>query len=74
MTNERDTNARRRNRAMNRLNSDISAIYTRLAAGRQINVLDIGKVFQAGRDASVAGEDVETAIRAAVERYTTIAV
>lgn len=52
-----------------KLDAHIQDCYKRHAAGRTINVLDIGKVFAAGEQAHAAGGDVEAAIKAAVEQY-----
>ena len=49
----------------------ITALYGRFAQGRQISVLDIGKVFAAGRAAMAEGRDLEVAIKAAVDQLTT---
>lgn len=35
----------------------------------QINVMDVGKVLEAGRAAGRAGGDIDGAVKAAVEQY-----
>lgn len=44
----------------------IERAYYRVAQGVQINVMDIGKVFAAGRQALAAGGDLDAAVAAAV--------
>src|SRR5688572_3545038 len=44
----------------------IEAIYYRTCAGVQIDIMDIGKVFAAGRSAALTGGDVQAAILAVV--------
>lgn len=50
-----------------RMDKQIEAIYYRRCAGIQIDIMDIGKVFTAGRVAILAGQDPEAAIVACVE-------
>ena len=49
----------------------IESTYYRLAAGRQINIMDIGKVFDIGKQAMIDGKPLEPAIQSAVDKYTT---
>lgn len=44
------------------IDKQIEQIYYRRCSGVQINIMDIGKVFAAGRAAYAAGTDMETAI------------
>jgi len=55
-----------RARALELLDSQIEAIYYRTCQNVQISVLDIGKVFAAGRAAAGAGQDIEAAVVATV--------
>lgn len=48
--------------ARNRLDAQIAEIHRRRCAGWAINMMDIGKVFQAGYEAAHSGEDIETAV------------
>jgi hypothetical protein len=48
------------------IDRQVEAMYYRIASGVQIDVMDIGKVFDAGRTAIAAGEDLEAALRAIV--------
>ncbi len=52
--------------ALNKLNKKIEAIYYEKCHGVQINVMDIGKVFAAGRLAAAEGRDIECAVLAFV--------
>lgn len=49
-----------------RIDREIDAAFYRRCANVQINILDIPKVFAAGRAAAVAGQDIEAAVVAAV--------
>jgi hypothetical protein len=44
----------------------IEQMYYKLADGVQINIMDIPKVFQAGRQALKDNQDLEQAIRAVI--------
>jgi hypothetical protein len=55
-------------RQQNQIDKQIEQIYYRRCSGIQINIMDIGKVFAAGRAALAAGADVESAIVARVEQ------
>lgn len=48
------------------IDRQIELMYYRVAQGVQISILDIGKVYDAGRAAIAAGADLEAAIVAAV--------
>lgn len=48
------------------LDKQIERIYYANCAGVQINVLDISKIFAAGRAAAAAGTDIEAAVLNAV--------
>jgi hypothetical protein len=55
-----------------KLDAHISSVYYRVADGKAINIMDIGKVFKAARDAYQAMPDlavVEAAIIGAVAKY-----
>lgn len=52
-----------------KLDREIEAIYCRHGEGVQVNILDISKIFAAGRTAHESGSDVETAIVAAIGVY-----
>jgi hypothetical protein len=52
---------------MSAIDRMIEQMYAKYASGRQINVLDIGKIFAAGYAASDA--DREEAVKAAVDKY-----
>lgn len=45
------------------IDKQVEASFYRVASGVQINVMDIGKVFSAGRAALAEGRDLDTAIR-----------
>jgi len=53
-------------RAQKQADKLIETTFYRVASGVQINVMDIGKVFAAGRAALAEGRDLDTAILAIV--------
>ena len=53
----------------NPVDAQVEAIYYRNAQGKSINIMDIGKVFDAGRGAAKRGEDIEAAVIAAIGKY-----
>jgi hypothetical protein len=48
-----------------KLDAHISSVYSRLAEGKMINIMDIGKVYKAGRDAYATTADL-VAVEAAI--------
>lgn len=52
-----------------KLDKEIEQIYYRHASGVQVNIMDIGKIFRAGRDAHARGEPMEPAIVAAIQAH-----
>ncbi len=59
--------APRQSKAEKALDKEIERIYYANAQGVQINIMDIGKIFRAGRDAHARGEPMEPAIIAAIQ-------
>jgi len=53
-------------RAARQADKAVEAAYYRTCRGVQIDVMDIGKVFAAGRQALAAGQDLDAAIVAFV--------
>jgi hypothetical protein len=53
-------------REQNALDRRIETHFYRVHRGVQINVLDIGKIFRAGRNAAAAGQSIEAAVDLAV--------
>lgn len=66
-TDTRRVAAKPSKRQLTALDREIERIYYRRCGGVQINVMDIGKVFAAGREAASQGADVEAAIVAKVQ-------
>jgi hypothetical protein len=66
MTRKTTTGDRAARRQLAALDAQIERIYYRIAQGVQSNVMDIGKVFAAGRQAAAAGGDLEAAVAASV--------
>ena len=54
-----------------KLDKEIDRLYRLHAQGRQIDIMNIGKVFDAGRKAHLAGLSVEDAVKDAIAKYTT---
>lgn len=59
-------NTKRTKRQLAAIDKEIERIYYRIACGVQINMLDIPKIFFAGRDAELLGQDMEAAIAAKI--------
>lgn len=55
-------------REQNRIDKQIADIYQRRCSGVQINILDIGTIYAAGRRAAQMGTDIETAVLVAVSK------
>ena len=56
-----------------KLDVQIEQLYYRHSQGKSIDVMDIGNVFNDCRDAHDRGEDIETAVKAAIEKYCSVA-
>jgi hypothetical protein len=56
-----------RRRKIDPLDATIERLYYARCGGIQINLMDIPKVFAAGRAAAARGEDIEAALVAYVE-------
>lgn len=61
-TDTRQLAAKPSTRTLAKIDKQIEAIYYRVAQGVQINIMDIGKVYDAGRTAALRGGDVEAAV------------
>jgi hypothetical protein len=57
---------KRQTKAEKQADKQIEQAFYRVANGAQINVMDLGKVFSAGRAAIAEGKDLDAAIRAIV--------
>jgi hypothetical protein len=57
-----------------KLDAHISAVYGRVADGKAINIMDIGKVFKAARDAYQAMPDLASVEAAIVEQVAKLCV
>lgn len=53
-----------------KIDAMIEHYYKLHATGRQVNIMDIPKLFAAVRAAHATGIEIETAVRAAIEVYT----
>jgi hypothetical protein len=51
------------------MDAEIERIYYRLGQGVQISVLDIGRIFAAGRAAIIGDRDLDAAIAEAIATY-----
>lgn len=56
-------------RQENKLDSQIEKLYYKLASGRQINIMKIGALFRDAKKTHLAGTDLETAVKAAIETH-----
>lgn len=65
--------AKRQTKADKALDKEIERLYHLHAMGRQIDILDITKVFGAARAAHAQGLSMEEAVKAAVTQWTFVA-
>ena len=59
----------RMTKAQKAIENAVDAAYRKLGTGIQVDVFDIGKILDAGRKAGEAGQDIEAAVKAALEQY-----
>ena len=59
----------RQTKAEKELDKEIERCYYKHCNGKPINILDIPKVFQRGKDARASGQDVEQAVIAAIAEF-----
>jgi len=52
-----------------KLDDEINTLYKKHGNGVQVGVMDLSKIFKAGKDAAAAGTSVEDAIIAAIAKY-----
>lgn len=52
-----------------KLDAEITRLFYKHASGVQINILDLGKIHVAGREAAASGTSVEDAVVAAIARF-----
>ena len=64
--------ARRIQRADKSLDKQIEAIFYAYAAGVQVSILDISKIFEAGRKAAREDDNVEVAVRRAIDQFKVV--
>ncbi len=51
------------------LDREIERLYYEVGQNVQVNIMDIEKIFKAGRNAYETGADMRTAVKAAVQKY-----
>ncbi len=51
------------------IKENVDAAFLKYSNGNPINMMDIGKVLDAGRDAAKNGQDIDAAVKAAFEKY-----
>ena len=59
----------RKTKAEKVIDAQVEAAFQRHGSCVQFNVMDLGKIMNAGRDAAIAGTSVDDAMVAAVEQY-----
>lgn len=59
--------AKRQSKQAKLIDAEISRAFYKNFSGVQINVMDIGKIFDAGRLAAASGAEIEAAVIAATE-------
>ena len=50
-----------------RIEKEINAAFSKYSPGNPINIMDIGKVMKAGKDAAAAERDIDAAVKFAIE-------
>ena len=58
-------------RQSNKLDKQINALYPRYASGKQIDIMDIPKLFKDVRDQVLQGLDVDQAVQNSVNKFCT---
>lgn len=59
----------RQTKAQKSVDKLVNAAFQRNCSNVQFNIMDLGKVMNAGRDAIVGGQDLDEAMIAAKEQY-----
>lgn len=59
----------RKSKEEKRIDSVVDAAYKRHGYGVPVDIFDIGKILNAGREAARNGQDVDEAVKKAVEQY-----
>jgi hypothetical protein len=59
--------ARTSKAAERQVENRIAEVYRRTCSGVQVNIMDVSKIYAAGRAALAAGQDLDTAIPAFVQ-------
>ena len=54
-----------------KVDNEIERVYYLHGSGVQVSVLDIPKIFTAGREAAAAGVSIEAAVKDAIAKYRT---
>lgn len=58
-----------RSKADKAIDALVEAAYGRHGNGVQINIMDLGNIMDAGREAARSGQDIDEAVKAAIEQY-----
>lgn len=61
--------AKRKTKAEKAIENAVDAAYKKHGNGVQVNIYDIGKILDAGRDAGAAGNDIDEAVKNAIAQY-----
>jgi hypothetical protein len=65
----RNTIMARKSKEEKRIEAAAEAAFNKVGRGRQFDVMDLGKIHDAGVAAGVAGQDIEAAVSAACDKY-----
>lgn len=55
--------------AEKKIETDVDAAFSKIGSNRRFDIMDLGKIHDAGVQAGLAGLDIEAAVKAACERY-----
>jgi hypothetical protein len=59
----------RKTKEEKRIESESEAAFKKHGSGIEFDIFDLSKISKAGEDAGKAGEDIEAAVIAAIEKY-----
>lgn len=59
----------RKTKGKNRIETEVHAAYKKHGNGGQVDIMDLGKILQAGTDAGKQGQGIEAAVLAAIQHY-----
>lgn len=59
----------RKTKEEKRIDAEVEAAFYKVGGNRQFNIMDLGKIHDAGKTAALNGQDVLVAVSAACDKY-----